>query len=107
MDEEFIKRIASSIKCSVCGHCYQQDNIDVVGHQDDLWFLKIYCPTCATHSLIAAVIKKGEVSQTSTDLTRAELAKFNRIEPVGINDVLDMHNLLRDFDQDVSQLLSK
>ena len=107
IDEEFIKRVISSVKCSVCGHSYQTGNIDVMGHQDDLWILRIQCSSCATQGLVAAVIKKSMTPETSTDLTTAELVKFKRIEPIGINDVLDIHNLLQGFDQDISTLLSE
>ncbi|MCD6359118.1 MAG: hypothetical protein J7L90_04105 [Dehalococcoidia bacterium] len=107
MDEQLIKRVISSIKCSTCGHNYQSDNVSIMGHQNDLWILEVYCPTCATKGLVAALINHDKLSPNRTDLTRAEQAQFNQIKPVGIDDVLDMHNLLDSSDGDILSLLSQ
>ncbi len=106
IEEGLIKRLMTSIKCGVCGQCYEADNIHVLGHQEDLWFLGAVCSACHTQCLVAAVIKEDRVPEVITDLTEAELDRFKNVGRITADDVLDMHNFLRDFDGYLSQLFS-
>ncbi|MBA7481303.1 hypothetical protein ES707_16773 [subsurface metagenome] len=107
MEEKLIKRFMTSIKCSVCRQCYEVNNVEVLGHQEDLWFLSVFCSACQTQSLVAAVVKEGKASKVITDLTEAELDKFKKMDKLTANEVLDMHSFLKDFDGDFSQLFSQ
>ena len=107
MEEGLIKRLMASIKCGVCGQRYEIDNINVLGHQEDLWFLSALCPACHARCLVAAVIREGRVPEVTTDLTEAELDRFRNMNGVTTNEVLDMHNFLKDFDGDFSWLFSQ
>ena len=107
MEENLIKRFMTSIKCSVCGQRYEVDNVKVLGHQEDLWFLSVFCSACQTQCLVAAVVKEGKTPKVTTDLTEAELDKFKKMDKLTANEVLDIHNFLRDFDGDFSQLFSQ
>ena len=107
MEENFIKRLMTSVKCSVCGHHYEVDNIGILGHQEDLWFLGVSCSACHTQYLVAAVVSESKKLEVITELTEAELAKFKNAYPVTADEMLDMHNFLKDFDGDFSQLFSQ
>ena len=107
VEESLIKRLMASVKCTVCGQCYEADNIDVLNHQDDLWFLSIFCSTCRARYLAAAVIKEGEVHEVITDLTEAELGKFRGVAGVTEDNMLDMHNFLKGFDGNFSWLFDQ
>ena len=106
MKEIFIKRLMASMKCGVCGQHYEVDNVRVLGHHEDLWFLRAVCSACHTQCLVAAVIKEGEAPEVITDLAETELDKFRNVGAVTADEVLDMHNFLKDFDGDFSQLFS-
>ncbi|MFQ5925237.1 MAG: hypothetical protein ACE5IE_04505 [Dehalococcoidia bacterium] len=107
MDEQFIKRLITTIKCGVCGHHYEGSNVRILGHHDDLWFLSVFCPACRSQGLMAAVLKEGRLPELVTDLTEEEYARFCSLVAVGADDVLDVHNFLRDFDGDFSRLFSE
>ena len=107
MEEGLIKRLMASIKCGVCGQHYKEDDVDVLGHQEDLWFLTANCSGCHTRCLIAAEIKEDTVPEVITDLTTAELERFKKVGMPAADDVLDMHNFLKDFDGDFSRLFSQ
>ncbi len=107
MEEKLIKRFMTSIKCSVCGQRYEVDNIKVLGHQEDLWFLSVFCSACQTQCLVAAVVKEGRALKVTTDLTEAELDKFKKMDELTADEVLDMHSFLKSFDGDFSQLFSQ
>ena len=107
MKERLVKRLIASIKCGSCGQNYGESNIDVMGHSEDLWFLVALCPSCNTQCLVAAIIKEDSAPEIVTDLTKAELDKFRNMDMVGADDVLDMHNFLKDFDGDLPRLFRR
>ena len=107
MEEKLIKRFMTSIKCSVCGQRYEVNNVKVLGHQEDLWFLSVLCSACQTQALVAAVVKEGRAPKVTTDLTETELDKFKEMDKLTADEALDMHSFLKGFDGDFSQLFSQ
>ncbi len=107
MNKSLIKRLIASMKCGACGQRYEVDNIDVLGHEEDLWFLGVFCPACRTQCLVVMVIKEGRAPEVITDLTEAELDKFRNVSMASADEVLDMHNFLKNFDGDFSRLFSQ
>jgi hypothetical protein len=107
MDERLIRRLVSTVKCSVCGEHYEGSNVKVLGHDDDVWFVSAYCPTCGSHSLVAAVIKEGILPDFVAELADEEFDQFSEAEEVTVDDLLDIHSFLKEFDGDFSALLSK
>ena len=104
MEDNLIKRLITTIKCGTCGLNYHENHIEIIEHDEDIWFLKVFCPSCRVKSLVAAVIKKETRPETTTDLAGAEISKLQCLEAVGGDDVLDMHRFLRDFDGDFATL---
>ena len=107
MDRSLIKRLMASMKCGVCGQRYEVGNINVIGQHQDLWFLRVFCSACRAQCLVAAVIKEDRMPEVITDLTEAELDKFRNAGVLSADEVLEMHDFLKDFDGDFSQLLSQ
>ena len=94
-------------KCTACGQCYEIDDIDVLGHEDDLWFLKVDCSSCHARSLVAAVVRQSRASDYITDVTEAELDKFSHMDVITGDDVLDAHIFLKDYDGDITRLFEE
>lgn len=107
MHEGFLKRLMATMKCSVCGQRYEATNVNVLGHQEELWFLSVFCSSCHSHGLVAAVVKEGKSPETATDLTETEHYRSSDSEDIGVDDALDMHNFLRDFQGDFASLFDK
>ena len=107
MKESLIKKLIASIKCASCGQHYDEDNINIIEHNEDLWFLSVFCTSCHVRCLVAAIIREDEKVKVVTDLTEVELDKFKEADEVKANDVLDMHNFLRDFDGDFPRLFQQ
>jgi hypothetical protein len=106
VEERLIKKLMTSMKCESCGHNYEPYNIDILGHREDMWFMRVLCSECHTQCLVAAVVREGKVPAEVNDLTAAEIDKLRR-ETIEIDDVLDMHNFLTEFDGDFSRLFSQ
>ena len=104
VEESLIKRLIASLKCSACGQCYDTDNITVLGQREDLWFLRVFCLTCHTQYLVATLINESQAPEVNTELTRAELDEFTNADAVTADEILDIHNFLKDFDGDFSRL---
>lgn len=107
MEENLIKKLMTSMKCGVCGQHYEVDNIEVLGHDENLWFLRVLCVACHTQYLAAAVIKEGRAPEVITDLTEAELDKFRNMSRPTADELLDMHNFLKEFDGDFTRFFSQ
>jgi hypothetical protein len=104
MEERLIKKLMASMKCESCGQHYEVYNIDVLGHREELWFLRVHCSACHTQCLVAAIVKESKISEVVTDLSEIELDEF-KDNVIEIDDVLNMHNFLKDFDGNFSRLL--
>ena len=107
VNESIIKRLMSSVKCAVCEQCYEGNSIKIIGHQEDLWFLSVFCSACHSRFLVAAVIKEDMAPKVITDLTEAELDRFRDVGVLTADDVLDMHKFLKDFDGGFFRLFSQ
>jgi hypothetical protein len=96
----------TSIKCESCGQNYEPSNVDVLGHREDMWFLRVFCEKCQTQCLVAAVVKQSRGPEGASGLagTEAEDYVYEKIE---VDDVLDMRNFLVDFDGDFLKLFGQ
>jgi len=104
MREAFLKRLFSKVSCGICGQKYDVSNIKILDQEEGLWVLSVYCSSCGTQGLIAAVVHEGKITDVITDLTEAEYERFIGSEAVGVDDVLEMHNFLKGFDGDFASL---
>ena len=104
MEESLIKRLITSIKCTACGEHYEEGNINVIEHSKEVWLLRVLCSSCHVRCLVAAIIRGDEKAEIITDLTEGELEKLRDVDVVRVDDVLDMHKFLKDFDGDFSRL---
>ena len=100
MEEGLIKRLMTSLRCTECGHCYEVSGVDVLGHEEDLWFLKASCPSCHAEFLVTAVLQESKGPEIGTNITGAEAAEFHNMDKLTVDDVMDMRNFLKDFDGD-------
>ena len=107
MNEGFIKKLMSTIKCGVCGKHYEISNIEVLGHEDNVWFLNAACPACHNKALVAAIIKENKSLEVITDLTQPELTRFATASAVSTDDILDLHSFLNEFDGNFIELFAK
>lgn len=89
--------LVSQIKCSKCGQQLQPNNVHVLGQQDDLWFLNVFCGGCQTQALVAALVRET-----------AKVVDEHPVETESVtaDDTLDMHNFLKTFDGDFSTLFA-
>lgn len=84
--------------CPMCDTNYNPHEAQLVGEAEDSHFLHITCQKCH-HSIIALVlVSQGGISSVGlvTDLSFEDVLKFRKAEAVSVDDVLDLHTLLKD-----------
>jgi ribosomal protein S27E len=106
MTENQIRKMVSSVKCHVCGEHYEKNSIEILGHENDTWFMNVFCPTCKKSIFIAAIIKKDD-SQPLTDLMKQEILSLPQGRQINEDDLLDLHNFLSAFDGDFVKLFNQ
>ena len=107
MEESTIKKLMTSAKCNSCGQRYEADNIEVIGHHADLWFMSVFCLACRANYLVAVIVDGETVGEMVTDLSMSELEKFRDADDLKADEVLDMHDFLKGFEGDFSQLFNR
>ncbi len=105
--EQLIKRVVASTvgRCGSCQQPYDEANVGVLGHQEDLWFLSLTCSRCRSQSLVAALVKES-LQIALTDFVPDEAERFQHAPRVGADDVLDVRRFLSEFDGDFKALFN-
>lgn len=97
---ELIKYLVASIPCAVCQHYHEPDNVRIVEHHGEIWIMAVKCDHCGTQGLVFAMIQEGEKPEIVNELTSQEWARFREMPRIDADDLLDVHEFLRDFDGD-------
>ncbi len=112
--------LAARTQCSVCKMPYGREGVRVLGRRSEAWVIAVNCPHCDAEGLLIATVEDrsetGVVNmeqQTERtppimyDVTFDEWLAFQEKEPVGQDDVLDIHVFLKDFDGDFAKLFAE
>lgn len=106
-EHDFVRQLIANIRCVVCSQKYGESDVFVMGRQDDVWMLMVSCPHCQTQGIILAMVKEDEQIEVITDLTPEELRRMEQMPAIDVDDVLDVHRFLRDFDGDFRELFKE
>ena len=101
----FIKYLITNIKCAVCQSQYGIEDIHIIDHRGELWVMAVSCGHCHTRGLVLAIIREDGGAESITGLTPEEWGRFRKMSQIDADEVLDMHEFLRDFDGDFVSLL--
>jgi hypothetical protein len=118
--EKQIKRIVLDRmeRCSVCHRSFRPEDVEVLSRKADMWMLVVSCDECHARNFVAAVIGDGDAEEAQLALRRlgeehlkSKLAIEPEIDvddipddPVSVDDVLEMHSFLQDFDGNFKSL---
>jgi hypothetical protein len=109
--EKQIKRIVLDRmdRCAVCHHVFAPEEVHVISRRPDMWMMMVECGECHARNFVAAVLNDGDPDEAQVALRRLSQGEAHAPAepvgpPVGVDDVLDMHDFLRDFDGDFLRL---
>jgi hypothetical protein len=110
--DEQIRELMATVACATCGENYAPTGVDVLGHRDDLWFLRVTCTSCRSCGLVAALVKvpdgldAEELAPATEPEPAAMLDRAPAPGPVTESDVDGMRTFLDDFDGDFRSLFN-
>ena len=102
---DWLDGVFGTVRCANCGAVYGRDSIAVVGNRDEYWFVRCTCETCGTQGLGVVIVKR--VTDGPPERALAPLALANGEELIHVDDVLEAHELLRDYIGDAHGLFEK
>ena len=114
---DWLRTQLTSFTCPACGRRYRGSRIKLLAERDGLFFVDLDCTRCGSHTVAIVTVEEGETELSIIDASDIELAVDLEPEHLGeelpdklalvtADDVLDMHELLTDFDGDMRALLS-
>jgi hypothetical protein len=102
---QLVKHLVASIPCAICQHHHEPGNVRIVDRHGEIWIIAVKCDHCGAQGLVFAMIQEGEEPVITSELTSQERARFREMPRVNADDVLDVHEFLRDFDGNFAGLL--
>jgi hypothetical protein len=109
LSEDQIRELMTTVACASCGAHYDRGGVEVLGHRDGLWFLRVTCAGCASNGLVAAMVKTAENGAALPEAPEPEpiddgLDRARAPGPVTPADVAGMRHFLSSFDGDFQAL---
>lgn len=99
---EWLDGVFGTVRCANCGAVYGRDSIAVVGNRDEYWFVRCTCETCGTQGLGVVIVKRvGDAPPAAAQ------AFGDGVDTIRVDDVLEAHELLRDYVGDIHGLFEK
>ena len=104
---EWLDGVFGTVRCANCGAVYGRDSIAVVGNRDEYWFVRCTCETCGTQGLGVVIVKR--VADAPPAALEPQLAAETEADDdsLRVDDVLEAHELLRDYAGDIHGLFEK
>ena len=100
---EWLDGVFGTVRCANCGAVYGRGSIAVVGNRDPYWFIRCTCETCGTQGLGVVIVK--HVADRPPDAVPAHGSSSEEL--IRVDDVLEVHELLRDYVGDMHGLFEK
>ena len=102
----------ASFACAACGQPYGEAHIRLLARREELYFVDLSCPHCGSQAVAIVTVQVDGETMDSVGGETLEATLMDRdgaAEPpaVSVDDVIDAHVLLRDFEGDVHQLIAR
>ncbi len=106
--KKIVEWLGLLLKCPICGTKYNLDKTKVIDSEQDESYNEAWvlihsdCQKCKSSVMFNVEIRGPEVFSVGmvTDLTSQDSAKFKKLKPLGANEVLGIHQALKEFKGD-------
>ena len=110
--ERWLTSELASFGCAACGQAYGQGHIHLIAQREELFFVDLSCDHCGSQAVAIVTI---QIDGETATLDGGELVRADEADPdaapdgpaISVDDVLDAHSLLQDFEGDVHQLIAR
>jgi len=113
---DFVRDRARFYNCPVCGRSLKGCDIQVLSHEDERFHLQVTCAQCQVTFIVVLAIAGGAVEEidsvetpAQTAMVEAALAEVDEseLEPITIDEILDVHLYLKDYQGTLKDLLQQ
>ena len=101
-----ILKLVARLRCVECGRLYLREDFALVHRWQDVWVLSTWCRHCDEVCHVVAFMRLDAKPEPVVDLTLEEIGVADTWPPITTDDVLDVHELLKEFDGDIEALLA-
>lgn len=101
---EFIRDRARFYNCPVCGRSLKGCDIQVLSHEEERFHLQVTCAQCQVTFVVVLAIAGGGVEETEI-ATEPAVEPAAQAEPISVDEILDVHLYLRDFQGTLTDLI--
>jgi len=99
-----LREEAKKFDCSVCGTNHARSEIRLVAKVDPAWIVRVTCSSCRTELKLLVVVDQQKAALRPMP---DERPRTRRRPPLSPDEVIDAHELLRDFHGDVNTLFKR
>lgn len=109
LDEEekrrLVLRLVTRLRCAACGQYYDPEDFVMVHRWEDVWVLSTHCRQCNGQCQVAVYMHLGADPEPLQDLMPEEAQVAEQWPQITSDDVLDVHTLLQECEDDMWTLL--
>jgi hypothetical protein len=118
---DFIRDRARFYNCPVCGRSLKGCDIQVLSHEDERFHLQVTCAQCQVTFIVVLAIAGGGVEEIESVEATQEIPATDTpalieagapvdaadLDPISIDEILDVHLYLKDFQGTLKDLLQQ
>jgi hypothetical protein len=104
---EFIRDRARFYNCPVCGRSLKGCDIQVLSHEEERFHLQVTCAQCQVTFIVVLAIAGGAVEEVESEEIGVSVAQLPAPEPISVDEILDVHLFLKDFQGTLTDLLQQ
>ncbi|MEA2020206.1 MAG: hypothetical protein U9M98_00545 [Patescibacteria group bacterium] len=105
MNQKILSRFLSNTHCYQCGLPLEDAEVTFLFRASVASIIHVRCEHCGAETLATLSVSGHQVTDIQTDLTSSELKRFFASEPISVDDVLDIYELIQK--KDLWQLLKQ
>lgn len=107
---DFIRDRARYYNCPVCGRSLKGCQVRMLKQIEDRYTVQVTCASCGVQFVVILAIQGDSIEAEEEVATVADVAPVEEDvepapEPIQLDEVLDLHLLLRDFEGSFTDLL--
>ena len=104
---EFIRDRARFYNCPVCGRSLKGCDVQVLSHEEERFQLQVTCVQCQVTFIVVLAIAGGAVEEIESVETEAFEEPVAVREPISVDEILDLHLYLKNFQGTLSELIQQ
>jgi hypothetical protein len=108
---DWLRTQLTSFGCAACGAPYEPGRIRLLAERDGLYFVDLACTSCASRAVAIVTVELDDEDGPRADpgdlVQLSPVGRPPAADPVGVDDVLDMHRFLERFEGGTVALLER